>query len=69
MKQFRQEFFQSSPQAHIEIEDMFVGECRGVQRWVYRWVDGQGAAGHIRGVDVFRFYDGKIAEKLSYVKG
>ncbi|MBS1243923.1 MAG: hypothetical protein H6R41_460, partial [Deltaproteobacteria bacterium] len=24
---------------------------------------------HIRGVDVFRVRDGKVAEKLSYVKG
>ncbi len=25
--------------------------------------------GHVRGVDVFRVRDGKVAEKLSYVKG
>jgi len=39
-----------------------------VVRWIYRWVrDGQ--EGHVRGVDVFRVRDGKVAEKLSYVKG
>ena len=28
-----------------------------------------GTPGHVRGVDVFRVRDGKVAEKLSYVKG
>jgi len=28
-----------------------------------------GTPGHVRGVDVLRFRDGKISEKLSYVKG
>jgi steroid delta-isomerase-like uncharacterized protein len=69
VRQFWESFFRSSPQAHIDIEELFVSEGRGVQRWVYRWVDAQGVAGHVRGVDVFRFHDGRIAEKLSYVKG
>lgn len=37
-------------------------------RATYRWrhdYDG----GHVRGVDVFRVRDGKVAEKLAYVKG
>ena len=28
-----------------------------------------GSAGHVRGVDVLRVRDGKVVEKLSYVKG
>ena len=35
-----------------------------VQLWTYSWGDG-----HVRGIDVFRVRDGKVAEKLSYVKG
>ncbi|MFO7623536.1 MAG: nuclear transport factor 2 family protein [Anaerolineales bacterium] len=62
VKQFWEEFFASSPQARIEIEEMFVCQERGMQRWVYHWMDDQGIAGHVRGVDVFRFQDGKIAE-------
>jgi hypothetical protein len=27
------------------------------------------SGGHVRGVDVFRVRGGKVAEKLSYVKG
>ena len=43
---------------------MFGAADRVVQLWRYSW-DG----GHIRGVDVFKVRDGKVAEKLSYVKG
>ena len=28
-----------------------------------------GSMGHVRGVDVMRFRDGKVCEKFSYVKG
>ena len=48
----------------FEPEEIFGAGDRVVQRWLYTW-DG----GHVRGVDVFRIRDGKIAEKLSYVKG
>lgn len=66
---FWQEFFEQSPQAQIEVEEIFgLGE-RCVMRWKYSWVDAQGRKGHVRGVDVFRVRDGLICEKLSYVKG
>jgi ketosteroid isomerase-like protein len=61
---FWREFFAGSPQAHIEVEESFAAGERGIIRWRYKWGDG-----HIRGVDVFRVRDGKISEKLSYVKG
>ena len=50
--------------ASFTTEDAFAAGDRFVQRWRYMWVDG-----HVRGVDVFRVRDGKVAEKLSYVKG
>ncbi len=62
-------FFAASPHAHIEIEEQVVLGDRGMQRWVYTWMDPAGRAGHVRGVDIFRFDRGKITEKLSYVKG
>lgn len=62
-------FFEASPQAHIDIEEIFgLGE-RCVMRWRYTWVDETGSDGHVRGVDVFRVRGGLIIEKLSYVKG
>jgi hypothetical protein len=37
---------------------------RTVVRWTYLF-----GHGHVRGVDVLRVRDGRVAEKLSYVKG
>jgi predicted SnoaL-like aldol condensation-catalyzing enzyme len=66
---FWEDFFRESPQAHIEIEEIFgLGE-RCIMRWRYRWVDSAGENGHVRGVDIFRVRNGSIREKLSYVKG
>jgi len=50
--------------ANFEAEDAFPAGDRYVQLWRYDWGDG-----HVRGVDVFRLRDGKVAEKLAYVKG
>ena len=66
---FWEEFFRGSSQARLEIEELFTSGDRCVMRWRYQWVDAAGQAGHIRGVDLYRFRDGLIAEKLSYVKG
>ena len=62
-------FFGSSPDAAFETEEMFAVGDRCVVRWRYQWTDAQGQAGHIRGIDLFRVADGKVAEKLAYVKG
>jgi predicted SnoaL-like aldol condensation-catalyzing enzyme len=66
---FWQNFFNESPQAHIEIEEIFSAGFRCVMRWRYEWVDAAGKKGHVRGVDIFQVKDGFICEKLSYVKG
>ena len=50
--------------ARFDVEETFGAGDRVVQRWVYSW-DG----GHVRGVDVFTVHDGKVSQKLSYVKG
>ena len=67
--QFWQDFFRQSPQAHIEIEEIFGLGNRCIMRWKYTWVDEAGKAGHVRGVDIFNVKEGLISEKLSYVKG
>ncbi|HMU92494.1 MAG TPA: nuclear transport factor 2 family protein [Anaerolineales bacterium] len=67
--QFWQDFFRESPQAHIEIEEIFGYGIRCVMRWKYSWVDVTGNKGHVRGVDIFQLKDGLISQKLSYVKG
>jgi len=68
VRRFWEEFFARSPRARFETEEVFAAGDRGVVRWVYHW-ERDGAPGHVRGVDVFRVRDGRVAEKLSYVKG
>ena len=67
--QFWQDFFRKSPNAHIEIEEIFSLGLRCIMRWKYDWIDLSGKKGHVRGVDIFQVKDGYISEKLSYVKG
>ena len=68
VRAFWEDFFTRSRQARFETEDVFSAGDRCAVQWIYRWVrDGQ--VGHVRGVDLFRVRDGKVAEKFSYVKG
>ena len=62
-------FFGSSPDASFETEECIAAGDRAVVRWRYRWTNTDGTSGHVRGVDLFRVRNGKVAEKLSYVKG
>ena len=62
-------FFAASPSAHFDAEDVIVAGDRCVVRWAYTWQDDDGSTGSIKGVDVMRVRDGKVAEKLAYVKG
>jgi uncharacterized protein (TIGR03086 family) len=48
-------------------EESFVSGDRAVVRWRYAWEGSD--PGYVRGVDVLRFRDGLVCEKLSYVKG
>jgi ketosteroid isomerase-like protein len=68
VRAFWEQFFLRSPQARFDTEEMFAAGDRCVVRWVYHWVR-DGKAGHVRGVDIFRVRDRKVAEKASYVKG
>ena len=65
VRAFWQQFFAQSPNARFVTEEVFASGDRAVVRWMYHWSQ----TGHIRGVDVFRVRDGKVAEKFSYVKG
>ena len=48
----------------FDFEEIVAAADRVVQRWRYDW-----GSGHVRGVDLLHLRDGRIAEKLSYVKG
>ena len=69
VRAFWEQLIAGSPAAHFDIEELFATGERAAQRWRYTWVDASGTPGHIRGVDLFRVRDGKVAEKLAYVKG
>lgn len=69
LTQFWQDFFRESPQAHIEIEEIFGMGKRCIMRWRYDWKDATGENNHVRGVDIFQVKDGLICEMFSYVKG
>ena len=61
--------FGTTKDAKFTAEETFAAGDRGVLRWRFDWADEDGNPGHVRGVDILRFSDGKVAEKLSYVKG
>jgi len=63
-----EELFRRSPQAHFETEEIFAAGNRAFVLWIYTWVK-DGKKGHVRGVDIFKVKNRKVAEKLSYVKG
>ena len=69
VRRFWEEFFAGTPSAYFAAEEVFAAGDRATVRWRYTWRNDDGSEGHIRGVDVFRVRDGKVAEKLAYVKG
>ena len=69
VREFWEDFFRSSSEARMEIEELFGQNDRAVMRWTYHWSDPSGHSGYVRGVDVYKVRAGLIAEKLSYVKG
>ena len=68
VRKFWEEFFQRSPHARFETEEVVAAGDRCVVRWSYHWVR-DGKPGRVRGIDLFRVREGRVAEKLSYVKG
>lgn len=58
-----------TPGMRFDIEEAVVAGDRVTTRWRYSWTNDDGTVGHIRGIDLFKVRDGKVAEKLSYVKG
>ncbi len=59
----------NSPTAFFTTEELFAHGDRCTTRWQYNYSNADGSTGHIRGADIFRVRDGKVAEKFAYVKG
>jgi ketosteroid isomerase-like protein len=62
-------FFALDGEGPFEVEEIFTAGDRAVVRWSHPWEHADGEHGHVRGVDVFLVRNGRVAEKLSYVKG
>jgi ketosteroid isomerase-like protein len=65
---FWRNWFTRNADANFQAEDVIVCGDRAVVLWVYRKLR-NGQPWHLRGVDVFKVRDGKVAAKLAYVKG
>jgi ketosteroid isomerase-like protein len=63
------ELFAGTGDAQFTEEESFAAGDRGVLRWRFSWTEPDGSPGHVRGVDVLTFRDGRVSEKRSYVKG
>ena len=61
--------FRDTPHAEFRFEESFVSGDRGTARWMFSWSNLDGSRGYVRGCDILRIRDGKVVEKLSYVKG
>ncbi len=69
VRAFWERLLSSAADVHFETEELFAAGLRAAVRCRYTWTDREGQQQHIRGVDLFTVRDGKVAEKLSYVKG
>lgn len=65
---FWERWVAANPDARFEVEETIVAGDRCTVRWIYRKTR-DGRPWHLRGIDVFTVRNGKIAAKLSYVKG
>ena len=68
VRAYWQKFFAANPDALFETEEIIATGDRCVVRWIYRKTK-DGKPWHLRGVDIFKGKDGKVSEKLAYVKG
>jgi ketosteroid isomerase-like protein len=68
VRKYWESFFGTTEAPRFENEELFVAGDRVVSRWRFSWGSGE-EGGHVRGVDLYRVRDGKVSEKLAYVKG
>ena len=58
------QLFADSPDARFDSEELTAFADRAVLRCRYQWHNC-----HVRGVDLLKVRDGRVAEKLAYVEG
>ena len=65
---FWEKWLVTNADATFEAEDVVVAGDRCTVQWIYRKMR-DGKPWHLRGIDLFTVRGGKVAAKLSYVKG
>jgi ketosteroid isomerase-like protein len=55
------------PDYRFDLEEVFGTGDRAACRWFMEWKLPDGGKGTVRGVDIFKIRDGKIAQKPTYV--
>src|SRR5262245_415973 len=60
--------FVTVPDVRFDDAKHFVGGDRGVSEWIFKGTTGSGKTIEVQGCDLFRFRNGKIAVKSSYLK-
>jgi ketosteroid isomerase-like protein len=68
VRTYWENFFATTEEPRFENEEMFASGDRVFSRWRFSWGSGD-SGGHVRGIDAYRVREGKVAEKLAYVKG
>ena len=58
------DLFTANPDGVFTTEHAVISGDRATYQWSYDYGEG-----HVRGIDLFKVRDGKVAEKFSYVKG
>ena len=66
--EFWRGWFARNADARFDAEEVIVAGDRAIVPWVYRKLR-NGQPWHLRGVDLFKVRDGKVAAKMAYVKG
>lgn len=68
VRAFFRRAFESMPMGWFDTEDTFAVGDRCVVRWILIFNREEPESGHVRGVDVFRVRNARVAEKFAYVK-
>jgi SnoaL-like domain len=68
VRSYFHEAFKTTSAGHFDAREMFATDHRCVVLWEFEFDRNDPTRGHVAGADVFRIRDGKVAEKLSYIR-
>lgn len=69
VRRFWEGFFQRSPDARLDIEEVFAAGDSCAVRYVWRWAEADGTEQYVRCAALFLVRSGHVAEMRFYAKG